>query len=253
MVSMKYLTTAFLILSAASLSLSAQQKTIVNLGGGKNAVQPSKKKRRYPSCALKLAPVNFLAGNMPLTFEKEYHNFSVQLTAGPTFHRFYDESYVSSRAFAGRPEYIWNDGQTTKRDVLEDPFDEFTIDAQYSMSYYVGAGVRFYYYEEGFDGAYVGFQFTASRYDYRMKTLRNPTYSFACSDRFEDLTFQWGYQYCGDHMLTDLYLGAGLRNMSASRPLAVEDYLSGTYVEGLAYYDKVMPKMEMGIRIGFIW
>lgn len=231
----------------------AQQKTIVNLSSGNNASKSSKKKRKYPSHAIKMAPLNFLSGNMPLSFEKEFHNFGFQISAGPTFHRFYDESYLGSRAYSGEPKYVWNDGATTKRDVYDNPFDALTVDAQYSLGYTLGAGLRYYYNEEGFDGGYVGFNFNLARYNYLMMTYSNQSYWLSCSDRFTDFSFQWGYQYCGDHILMDLYLGAGIRSIYASRPVYVDDYSSATVVEGMAIYDKIAPKMEAGFRMGFLW
>lgn len=233
--------------------VSAQQKTIVHLGSSNSNGKSIRKKRKYPSHAIKMAPLNFLSGNMPLSFEKELHNFGFQVSAGPTFHRFYDENYLSSGAYSGDPKYVWNDGSTAKRDVYDNPFDALSVDAQYSPGYTFGAGLRYYYNEEGFDGGYVGFNFNQSRYNYKMMTYSNRSYWLSCTDRFTDFSFQWGYQYCGDHVLMDFYLGAGIRSISASRPVNVDDYSSATVVEGMAIYDKVAPKMEMGFRIGFLW
>lgn len=121
------------------------------------------------------------------------------------------------------------------------------------MSYYLGGGICYYYWEEGFDGAYLGFQFIASRYDYRMKTQTGTAYSFDCSDRYKDFTFQWGYQYCGDRISTDLYFGVGIRALKASRPVFYDDYLNSSIVEGIASYIKVVPRFDMGFRFGFLW
>ncbi len=253
--------TLLLAASIAFVSSSfAQKKSVIVLGGSKSSNSNSNSKHtkyQEPSMAIKVGALNFISGNLPICFEKEYKNFGFLVGAGPTCRRFLDNSFGSSLLDESSIEYSW--GKNSNISNVHNPFDyaddrpKFT----YSTGYYLIANPRYYYNEEGMDGGYVGIQIVKSQYTYRTSGssdyygVNSYTYDNQTGrDRYTDLTVQWGAQYGENKFIFEWFTGMGIRFKDEERFAFAYDN-SNNLITGTANVNKAAIHFDLGLRMGF--
>jgi hypothetical protein len=226
---------------------SAQNKSIVVLGGGNKS--KITKKKNYPSMAVKVGALNFITGNLPICFEKEYKNFGLLVGAGPTFRRFLDNSFWSSLLDDEEVNYSWGSNQ-----LLSNVYNPFGIGERpkftYSPSYYFVVNPKYYYNEEGMDGGYFGVQLAMSQYSYKNQAYNSTIFSEAGRDRYTDILVQWGAQYGDNKFVFEWYNGLGIRFKDELRYAYAFD-LNGDLLEGTAQIKRSSIRYELGMRVGF--
>lgn len=226
----------------------AQNKNIVVLGSKKPEESGKKTRKKYPSMAVKVSALNFIAGNLPICFEKEFHNFALLVGAGPTFHRFLDNSYVGSWFDEDAAVFSWGNEE------MSSVYNPFTSDIRpkfrYSPSYYLIVNPKYYYNEEGMDGGYIGIQYVMSQYSYKNQDINATAYNQPGRDRYTDILLQWGAQFGDNKMIFEWYNGLGVRFKDELRYAYATD-LSGNTREGTAQIKKSSIRYDLGIRIGF--
>lgn len=237
----------------------AQKKSVIVLGGSKSSNSSSNSKHtkyQEPSMAIKVGALNFIAGNLPICFEKEYKNFGFLVGAGPTFRRFYDNSFWSTLLDEDGIEYSW--GNNPSIGNVYNPFDyAYRPKFTYSTGYYLVANPRYYYNEEGMDGGYIGIQIVKSQYTYKTSGTSGDyapsPYSYSKEsgrDRYTDLTVQWGAQYGENKFIFEWFTGMGIRFKDEQRYAFGFDQL-GNVVTGTAVVNKASIHFDLGLRMGF--
>jgi hypothetical protein len=244
------------LLLIAGFPALAQNRNIIVLDG--KPAQSGKKKMssshsNYPTMAVKVAALNFIAGNMPLCFEKEHNNFALLVGAGPTFRRFYDNSILSGLMDEGDETYSWG----KKEDLynVHNPFEVLGEDRKikYSTGYYFVACPRYYYNEEGLEGGpYIGVQVTMTQYNYKNQNYDETAFDKAGRDRYTDLMLLIGGNYGGERVIFEWFSGAGIRFKDQQRYAYGFD-AGSSLVEGTASIKKASVHFELGLRIGVIF
>lgn len=228
----------------------AQNKNIVVLGGNKssNSKKSSKKQSPESSMAVKVGVVNFIAGNFPICIEKEYNNFSLLVGAGPTFRRFYNQSWWSTAINEDAVDYSWGDQYNNGAHSAFNSEDEMKY--QYTPGYYYVINPRYYYNEEGMEGGYIGFQFDGMQYNYKNQGYGSKAFNKSGRDRYTDVLFQWGHQSDGDHVVFEWFTGLGIRFKDELR-YAYTTGNMGEIVEGTGQIKKSSLRFDIGFRVGF--
>ncbi|MDI9320522.1 MAG: hypothetical protein QM530_08635 [Phycisphaerales bacterium] len=236
-----------LMLLGLCSKVNAQNKSIIVLG--RSPKQESKKsKYKESSMAIKFGALNFISGNIPICFEKEYKNFALLVGVGPTFRRFLDNSFWSTLTEEEDIIYSWGE---TKMSTINNPFDfdtrpKFT----YSPSYYLVVNPKYYYNEEGMDGGYFGIQCVMSQYSYKNQGYNSTSFSKSGRDRYTDISVQWGAQYGDNKFVFEWFTGLGIRFKDELRyAYATDD--NSNIIEGTAQIKKSSLHFDLGMRVGF--
>jgi hypothetical protein len=245
------------LLSIALLGLCssafAQNKNIVVLGGSRaTQSKNSKHKHKESSMAIKIPAFNFISGNMSICVEKEYKNIGLLVGAGPTFRRFYNDTYLANILDEDQVTYSWADNPNISS-VTMNPFAyDANLKFKYSMGYYFVVNPRYYYNEEGMEGGFFGVQIATSQYNYKTQDFNLKEFNKPGHDRFTDVLVQWGGQYNGEKMLFEFTTGMGLRFKDEQRYAYTYDNNSQLQ-EGTAEIKKASLRFDIGFRVGFKW
>ncbi|MES2477673.1 MAG: hypothetical protein V4561_01195 [Bacteroidota bacterium] len=236
-----------ILFSGFCSNIDAQNKSIIVLGS--NSKSTSKKsKRKDPSMAVKVGALNFIAGNFPVCLEKEFNNFGFLIGGGPTFRRFFDNSFWSSLLEDEDVTYSWGERQMS---AVNNPFAYDTRPKfLYSPGYYLVLNPKYYYNEEGMDGGYFGVQYVMSQYNYQTQGYNSTVFSKSGRDRYTDVMVQWGAQYGDNKFIFEWYTGLGVRFKNELRYAYGIDYNSD-FVEGTALIKKSSLHYDLGMRVGF--
>lgn len=195
--------------------------------------------------AIKIAPLNFIGGTLPIYYERAFSNFSFQIGAGPTFKRFVD--FFDPQAERSYDGNIRSDGELDENIAIY----SFSIDnTEAKLGYYYSLEPKYYYSEDGFDGNFVGIKFSEFNYNSNVDGFGSGNeLSQSGKDKFRTLAVVFGTQTLGDAFASSYFVGTGVN--WAYRETYGYDHISGPQlIDGSIIYDKVNLHFEVGFRIG---
>jgi hypothetical protein len=251
----KILISALII--ATSYTVSAQDTVFFQKPSLK---QSSKKGRSSERTVIKLAPLNFVGGTIPLYVEREINQFlGLQLGAGVTTHNYLKDVFSSSDL--SQPDIKstkWNDGTSDTYNVSNSFYD---YDHRKStLGYTFSVEPRIYYANEGLEGNFVSLSFTQTRFNSDANrimtgpvTSSEPTFTnnvFKEYENLSDIMVNFGSQTLYDHISLEYATGIGLRKLKGEKYAYSMDN-GGNFVDGASNISKTKIAFNLSFKIGY--
>lgn len=253
----KFYASILLIICVANVSMA--QDTVYFK---RQTSKPSKSRGNASSekSIIKLSPISFLAGFVPVYFEREINpTFSLQVGAGITTKN-YLKDWVS-KAQEGNQDIEstkWSDG-------TENTYTDYSDEDGYKhrkavMGYFVAVEPRIYFNSEGLDGSFIGLSLSRANYKTNAQKIvtgpsitSNPVYTnntFAEVENVNDLLVTYGTQSLYDHIAVEYNIGLGLRNVKGTK-YAYSTNNIGDYIDGVSTLNKTKLGFNLSIKIGY--
>ena len=221
-----------------------------------------KTKRSSEQNIIKIAPLSFLSGYIPLYFEREITPFfSLQAGAGITT-RNYLKEWANNFDLSDN-ETAKNTWNTPGNEGNENYYasNDFTNRSS-STGYYFSIQPRIYFENEGMNGSFIGISYDRFRYNASSYKIANgstgqdgnPVFS---NDRFKeyenisDISAIFGTQTLYDHIAVEYSAGIALRNVTGRRYAYTNDNLTGQYIDGYSDTKKTTPAFTFSIKVGY--
>ena len=223
-----------------------------------NSGKGRKKGRSTEMNIVKISPLAFLAGIVPIYYEREIKDFlSVQVGAGITM-----KNYI--RGWTGNMEMnepkvtksTWNGVPQSDESMMEiNNFEERT----YSTGYHVSIQPRIYFESEGLEGSFIGFAFDKSRYNFSTRKVEtgpgvfNVEYTnetFKEYDDFMDFNVHFGSQSLYDRISLEYSASICLRNFKGKR-YAFNYGEDGGIIDGSQDVKRVGPVFGLTLKLGY--
>ena len=230
-------------------------KNITNSSGKKT-------KRSSEKNIVKIAPLSFISGYIPLYFEREITPFfSLQLGAGITT-RNYLKEWANNFDFSDN-ENVKNTWSTPGNEGNDNYYSSNDFkNRQSALGYYFSIQPRIYFENEGMDGSFIGISYDRFRYNsssYKIingsfGTDGNPVFSSSTFKEYEnvsDVSAIFGTQSLYDHIAIEYSAGIALRNVSGRRYAYTNDRNSGQYIDGYSDSKKTTPAFTFSIKVGY--
>ncbi len=227
-----------------------------------SAVKGLQKKGSKEQNIIKIAPLSFISGYIPLYFEREINSFfSLQAGAGVTT-RNYLKEWVNNLDLDDKEEVknTWNapgnDGNSSYY-----PATDYT-NRKSSLGYYFSIQPRIYFGNEGMEGSFLGISYDRSRYNYSSKKIVNgssssngdPVFTSETFKEYEtvsDISANFGTQSLYDRIAVEYTVGVALRTITGRRYAYTNDNLTGQYVDGYSDTKKTTPALTFSIKVGY--
>jgi hypothetical protein len=255
---MKKLIILFAYIIAFTQCINAQD-TVYFQRGAKNTATKHQK-RSSERNIIKLSPISFINGFVPVYFERELNStFAIQVGAGITTRNYLKD--WTRKVDEDNPDVTttkWNDG------TVDQYFDENDYSSYKKrksvMGYYVAVEPRVYLDNEGLDGSFIGISFSRANYKYNMQKVQTgpsitgePVFlssTFSEVENVTDVLATYGYQTLYDKVSVEYNIGLGLRKLTGSR-YAYGVNNVGSYVDGVSTLDKTKLGFNFSIKVGY--
>ena len=209
---------------------------------------------------IKIAPLGFLKGCLPVYYEKKLSDlFTLQAGVGVT-----TRNYVRGLVYnaldndntdKSSADYTWN---TTSSGELYGADDElYNFDYRKAKpGYFISLQPRLYFENEAPEGTFIAL--SIDHYDYRFQSqMLKGDGTSARSDKtikeyekMNDLMVIFGWQVLYDRLSLEYTNGIGVRNIKGQKYATAYDGY-GKYVDGMADYKKTTINLEFSIKVGF--
>lgn len=209
---------------------------------------------------IKVSPLSFIAGFVPVYFERELSpTFSIQLGAGITTKNYLKD--WTRQADEGSEEVT----TTTWSDGTEDTYIDYSDYSNYkkrksAMGYFVAVEPRIYFENEGLEGSFIGLSFSRANYKFNQQKIQtgpsilsDPVFlssTFAEYENVTDILATYGYQTLYDKVSLEYNIGLGLRKLNGKR-YAYGQNNTGDYIDGVSTIDKTKLGFNLSIKIGY--
>lgn len=213
-----------------------------------------------PFGVIKTNPISFVFGQQFV--EMEYlitDYFSVEGGVGLTFKPTLQEFQNSYLAFIN--EIITQDCVSSNFDPSFDYCDDFEFNNFEIRNVRLGARVsgaaKFYLYNDALDGQYIALNVLYKRENYEVLMIeetvdfqRSTTDYVNESINNFDYTVRYGYQNLYNPLVTDYFVGIGVRNTNQNRLDVGFDPTAGTWVNAKQTLKNSTLRFEIGVRLG---
>jgi hypothetical protein len=248
---------------AQSTKKSRKDSTVV-IFFNENSSGKTKKKKSGEDNIIKIAPLGFVSGSFPISFERKITDFfSIQVGAGLT-HKNYWRSLLNSVDIGESSRfdvtYPWsnlaNPEYYTDRSAALFNYD----DRKASLGYMVSVQPRFYFESDACDGSFMGISLDYSRYNFTIPGVVNNggTYTQTGAIKKEhenllDFMVCGGYQSVFDQLTVEYTTGIGLRSVKGEKYVYGSDVYSSNpdYGDGVGTYKQSVFNFNVGIKVGY--
>ncbi len=219
------------------------------------------KKRSTENNIIKIAPLGFISGRLPISYEKRISDFfSVQLTVGPTF-RNYSRNFFQKSWSEG--DLYENNNKTSQTNILPsnvkdvtDPLYNFDS-RKASLGYMFSLQPRLYFDNDGMEGSFVAISADFYNYSFNIPGLVNNGAGLKHigsskkeSENIFDIMALFGWQTLYDNLSLEYTAGVGLRNITTTKYAAGEDS-NGIFHEGFNKFNKNTVSVGLGFKVGY--
>ena len=258
-----YLTAISLVVfSICATEAHAQEVVYFKKDTTVNFTTAKKKKRSTETNFVKIAPLSFLSGSVPIYYERKINDFlSVQVGAGVTT-RNYLKEWINNGEIGGnngdnnKDEIKWN-GVTPYNNNLNSHSD-FT-NRKSSIGYTVSVEPRIYFDNEGIGGSFVSIGYSLSKYKTSSRQIQTGVNDlmfinsyFPEYESISDVSVNFGSQTLNDRISIEYTFGIALRNKKGERYAYTYD-TNSKYIDGLASYKKTIPAFLFSFKVGYHW
>ncbi len=241
---------------------SATAQDTVYFSKDKASVAGFKKKRSKEQNIIKVAPLSFISGYIPIYYEREINSFfSIQAGAGVTT-RNYLKEWVNNFDLDDNENVknTWNAPGNEGNSSYYSATDY--TNRKSSMGYYFSVQPRIYFGNEGMEGSFLGISYDRSRYNYSSNKIVNgsissngdPVFSSDTFKEYEtisDISANFGTQSLYDRIAVEYTVGVALRTITGRRYAYTNDNLTGQYVDGYSDTKKTTPALTFSIKVGY--
>ncbi|HEY8897912.1 MAG TPA: hypothetical protein VIM79_23970 [Niastella sp.] len=209
---------------------------------------------------IKIAPLGFLKGVLPVYYEKKFSDlFTLQGGVGVTT-RNYIRGLVynaldNDNTDKSSATYTWN--TTSSGEFYGADEDLFNFDYRKATpGYFISLQPRLYFENEAPEGTFIAL--SLDHYDYRFQSqMLKGDGTSARSDKtireyekMNDLMVIFGWQVLYDRLSLEYTNGIGVRNIKGEKYASAYDGY-GKYVDGMANYKKTTINIELSLKVGF--
>jgi hypothetical protein len=246
-----------LVYSQKKRDPNQRDSSIIIFSETPRSAKTSKKLHSGENNVIKIAPLGFLKGSIPIFYERRVNDFfTIQAGAGVTTRNYIRGVWANALDNEGSGNkyvYTWKDGGKDYSDEDEIyGFEYRTAKTGYSFS----LQPRVYFESEAPDGSFLGLSFDSYRYNFQSMALvgdGSSTRGTKTVDEYEklnDIMVLFGYQNIYDRLSLEYTTGIGIRNIKGEK-YAVAMNNNGQYVDGLANYKKTTVNFEFSIKVGY--
>ncbi len=236
---------------------SAQQT--VYFSKDTSATNKKKYNRSSETNIIKIAPLSFLFGIVPVFYERRLSDlFSVQVGAGITIKNYLKETVDNLEiGKIDDEDYTlnWNGGQgNLYQFASEDQKPKYKTGSYFSIQ------PRVYFDGEAMDGYYMGISYDNTSYKYGSRSIvtgvpSSDPISFTNTyvneyDKYSDIAVHFGGQTMYDRLSVEYSVGVAIRNKNSRRYVYGYDNNSN-YVDGFADLKKSIPVGLFSFRVGY--
>ncbi len=254
----------FLLLFAATICCTAKSQDTVYFAKNTSANSNKQSKRSKEANIIKIAPLSFIAGYIPLYYEKELNSFlSIQVGGGITT-RNYIKGWLNNMGGDDNNDNLgetkWNVPGNEGNYNMLDAYDYTRRKAD--IGYYFSVQPRIYFESEGMSGSYVALSYDYYNYASSQKRIvpgpgsgnGGPVFSsssFKEFEKFSDVMASFGTQTLYDRIALDYSFGIGLRNVKSQHYAYTDSYNSGGYIDGVMESKKTKLAFNLSIKVGY--
>jgi hypothetical protein len=202
--------------------------------------------------AIKLNPLLFLRGELPVYYERVINkNFSLEVAIGVTF-----------------KDYLGGMFEEISSDDFGFMGADVTEKMKANLSYKFG--VRFFPSGYALDGVYFSLEFAKRNYDMNLsiknslpefdpitftQIQNNTIYTFNEQRYHNELKFIYGENefFYWDNSFLDFYIGAGIDFYSEKKVKATTDNITNKQTYTLESSNNIVPKFYLGVKYGFVF
>ena len=227
----------------------------------------SKKKNNDMEQIVKVSPLSFIAGFIPVYYERSVNEtFSVQLGAGITTTNYIKDAlrYAQGNQNNDVKSTKWNTTNTNNTYFNENNNEQYK-NRETKMGYYVSLEPRVYFNSEGLEGSFMGLSVSNARYNINSKkvaTTNNnsgqPIFTnniYKGNETITDFFVNFGTQTLYDKISLEYHFGLGLRKITGKEYAFAQDFLSSSsmqkYVEGESTLNKTKVGFNVSIKVGY--
>lgn len=202
--------------------------------------------------AIKINPLLFLRGELPIYYERVIHkNFSLEAAIGLTF-----KDYLGG----------------IFEEMSSDDFDLIGADVTEKMKANISYkfGVRFFPSGYALDGVYFSLEFAKRNFDMNLsiknnipefdpitftQIINNTVYTFNEKRYHTEIKFIYGENefYFWDNMFLDYYVGAGIDFYSEKKVKVTSENFTNKHTYSLESSNNIIPKFYLGVKYGFVF
>lgn len=211
---------------------------------------------------VKLSPLSFLWGQVPVSYEREINSFfSVEVGVGITtqnFLRGWAKGIREDNDF-NDGDIIWNAPGNENTENILDPYQYKKRKAQ--IGYFITAQPRIYIESEGMDGSYIGFSVSYLHFGNKHEKLipnsslsndmKFSNESVKEHEKFTDFMVNFGSQSLFDRISLDYSVGLGLRNINSKYYAVGMDFVNDNYIDGYITNKKTQFAFNLSIKVGY--
>lgn len=220
-----------------------------------------KQKRSTERNIIKIAPLSFISGYIPVYFEREITPFfSLQGGIGVT-----TRNYL--REWANNFEFNKSNDGTNVFPGTTGNYDNYNSQTDFTnrksqLGYYFSVQPRIYFNNEGLDGGFFGLSYDRSRYNSSSKRIvtgsgnsGEPVFSndyFKENETISDINASFGGQTLYDRIAVEYTFGIAIRKVTGRKYAYTNDYNnSGGFIEGYTDLKKTIPAFTFSLKIGY--
>lgn len=261
-----------LLLLASTSSSFAQETVVFATKSREKSSSRSKSSESSQKNIIKIAPLSFLSGFVPVFYEKSLSDlFSIQVGVGITTKNYvrdalYDAGSAASGNGTGSSAFAyksitWNDGSNPNN--VSNQNGIYGGDARKSsIGYMVSLEPRLYFASEGLEGGFIGLNLSKKRNNYTSKSISttasttsgNVTYdggSVKEYDNLSSLLVNFGNQRLYDHISLEYSAGIGIRSIKGQHYAYGQNFTNNKYVTGVGFVDVNKVAYDLSIKIGY--
>ena len=225
--------------------------------------RPTKSSKKYTAGdnnVIKIAPLGFLKGCLPVYYERRIADFfTIQAGVGVTTRNYirglvYD-ALDNDNTDKSNIQYSWNTSNTS--DIYGGEDDLFNYNYRKAKpGYFVSLQPRLYFESEAPEGSFLALSFDHYQYNSQSQALAGNDYNVRGNktideyEKMNDLMVVFGSQVLYDRISLEYTSGIGVRNIKGEKyAVAMDGY--GKAVGGMANYKKTTLNLELSIKVGF--
>lgn len=224
------------------------------------AIKKVKGKRSSERSIIKIAPLGFIEGSIPVFFEREINQtFSIQVGVGVTT-RNYLKEWANNLALREIEisKTFWNSEFTNSHTENNNPINDFT-NRKASLGYFISIQPRVYIESEGMGGGFLGIGLERARYNFssaKINTGNGPqsgevnTDYFKEYDNISEISVNLGSQYLYHRISMEYAVMVAIRNTKGKRYAYGYDD-NGSYIDGYSEINQTTPALGLTFKVGY--
>lgn len=214
----------------------------------------AKRKTAGDGNIVKIAPLGFIGGVFPLSYERRINDFITVEAAGGLTHRNYVRGAFVKEEGVDVKQYPWG-AAAAGEDEAEPAYNYDYRTPKIGFTYRIMP--KIYFEEEAPEGSYIGLQYNFLKYKfsipkYQGTVLSGYSHSGAPVEEYENVTdymVYFGRQIVNNRITVESASGIGLRQVNGTKYVATAN--GGSVKDGLAAYKQNTINLGIMFTLGY--